>query len=241
MLCSNPPYAEDAPFLKEHADALCFLPCSDTGSPFTDPAAIQKCIPSDWNTIVSDYLALQVATMSSENDLNGWTLTPTHTADFGTDYDFRAVVAQIGFAFNKAEDGMYPSGQRDSNNATLSSTQEYTITFAADSLPPVHSEVGGFWSLTYYTDDFYLADTEKFAVRSADGWVLGDDGSLTIYVQPTAPTDESLKANWLPSVSEESETFTITLRLYAPADAALSREWVPPPIVPVAVVNQYGL
>jgi len=179
--------------------------------------------------------------MSKENDSNGWTLIPTHTGDFGTDYDFRAVVAQRGFGSNKAEDGMYPSGQHDSNNATLASTQGYTITFAPDSFPPVHVDVGGFWSLTYYTDETYLADTEKFAVRSADDLVLGADGSLTIYVQSAAPTDESLKANWLPSAPEESETFTVTLRLYAPADDALSREWVPPPIVPVAAVNQYGL
>jgi hypothetical protein len=63
----------------------------------------------------------------------------------------RSVVAYEGGIASLAPDGTYPITAHDANGHLLRGDSAYTITFDADSLPPV--DEGGFWSLTIYSED----------------------------------------------------------------------------------------
>jgi hypothetical protein len=60
------------------------------------------------------------------------------------------------------------------------------------------------------------------------GLRYGDDGSLTIALQATEPTDPILRANWLPTPTDAP--FTVIYRMYGPGQAARRGEWPLPPI-----------
>jgi hypothetical protein len=83
-----------------------------------------------------------------------------------------------------------------------------------------------------YQDDFLVPNSAS--KYSASEWMtpkLNDDGSLTIYMQPTSPgADKEL--NWLPS-SGSIPTPTPLMRLYWPLAPALDGTWSPPPAVEV--------
>jgi hypothetical protein len=57
------------------------------------------------------------------------------------------------------------------------------------------------------------------------------DGSLTIYVQSSEPTDPLQKANWLPS--PRSADFSLFVRAYWPEDSALNGHWTPPAVTAI--------
>ena len=57
------------------------------------------------------------------------------------------------------------------------------------------------------------------------------DGSLTIYVQASEPTDPVQRANWLPA--PKSEDFSLYIRAYWPEEAITSGKWTPPAVVKV--------
>ncbi|KAH7097440.1 hypothetical protein BKA62DRAFT_759928 [Auriculariales sp. MPI-PUGE-AT-0066] len=230
LLCENTPAKADLPLINNDVKKLGFSLCSRS-EPFKNPEAIACCIPDNWSSLVTNHLDEMHDQIWNENRVNSWTIMPDNVGEFGTDYDFRAVVAKVVLAANKKEDALYPSATVDSTNATLSSSESYTITFPKGQLPPSRDDVGGFWSLTYYTSDSWLGHTEKFAVRSRDELVFGNDGSFTIYVQPEAPGDATLKANWLPTAPNDTEAFSITMRIYIPQDTALNGDWVPPPLL----------
>ena len=104
---------------------------------------------------------------------------------------------------------------------------KYTITFKANELPPVKA----FWSLTLYDGKTQLLinnPINRYLVNSSmmKDFVLGDDGSLTIYVQKDAPGG-ALKANWLPA---PDGPFYCVMRLYGPEDNALNGSWRNPPM-----------
>lgn len=71
------------------------------------------------------------------NTPNGWAM--------------RSVAAYEGGIASLAPDGTYPTTAHDVHGARVKGGRSYTITFDADSLPPVSG--GGFWSLTIYSDD----------------------------------------------------------------------------------------
>ena len=89
----------------------------------------------------------------------------------------------------------------------------------------------GFWSLTLY-DQYHF-----FAPNAIQRYSLGTknkdlkqnpDGSLTIYVQSTEPTDPVQRANWLPA--PKSGDLSLYVRAYWPAEAMVNGQWTPPPV-----------
>jgi hypothetical protein len=54
------------------------------------------------------------------------------------------------------------------------------------------------------------------------------DGSLTIYVQSTEPSDPLQRTNWLPSPN--GGDFSLFVRAYWPEEAVTSGRWTPPPV-----------
>jgi len=59
--------------------------------------------------------------------------------------------------------------------------------------------------------------------------VTAPDGSLTIYVQSTAPEGDK-RANWLPA---PKDNFVLYIRDYWPEQTALDGTWTPPAVTKV--------
>jgi hypothetical protein len=158
---------------------------------------------------------------------NNWT-TQTNGAKFGTDYYTRTAVAKSNIFVNSPNETKYFYQDLDSSGARLNGAHSYTVTFAPGQLPPVK----GFWSLTMYNEHHFFEPNKL--VRYSLGTKNKDlqkspDGSLTIYVSSTPPTQDKM-TNWLPSPKGD---FSLYVRSYWPEDAILNGTWTPPAVVKV--------
>lgn len=138
----------------------------------------------------------------------------------------RTVAAMTGLYGNSGAEAVYPSYFVDSEGLPLdAAANDYVMTFDADHLPPVKA----FWSLSMYdgaTQLFIDNPLDRYLVNSSmmDDFVLGNDGSLTIYIGKESP-DDGLESNWLPA---PDGPFYMVLRLYLPEQRVLDGEWSPP-------------
>ncbi len=141
----------------------------------------------------------------------------------------RAAAAHLGLYGNSGSEAIYPVYLLDSENEALNAAKnKYTLAFLPGKFPPVKA----FWSLTMYDAKTQLLiknPLDRYLLNSPmmDQFVLGDDGSLTIYIQKDSPGGE-LEANWLPA---PDGPFYMVMRLYGPAEAALEGDWVNPPVI----------
>jgi len=150
---------------------------------------------------------------------NGWTILPNNIANFGTDYNFRSVVAMIGLGANLPEDAIYPHALVDSQERPLNGKNQYVIRFAKGQLPPVNA----FWSITAYNQKQFLVPNPigRHAIGDRDKLKYDPDGSLTIHVGHTSPGADR-ESNWLPA---PTDSFNLFMRLYWPKDEALNGIW----------------
>jgi hypothetical protein len=154
-----------------------------------------------------------------------WT-TQTNGAKFGTDYYTRTAVAKSNIFVNSPNETKYFYQDLDSNGGRLNGAHSYTVTFPAGQLPPVK----GFWSLTMYNEHHFFEPNKL--VRYSLGTKNKDlqtspDGSLTIYVSSTPPSQDKM-TNWLPSPKGD---FSLYVRSYWPEPAILEGKWTPPAVV----------
>ncbi|WEX89528.1 DUF1254 domain-containing protein [Sinorhizobium garamanticum] len=160
------------------------------------------------------------------------------TADdlFGTreflknNYLYRMAGAVMGIYGNAKEEAMYPVYTVDAQDEKLDGANKYTVHFAADQLPPVHS----FWSLTMYElPSSLLVDNplDRYLLNSPmlPDFVKDADGGLTFYVQNESPGKDK-EANWLPA---PKGPFWMSMRLYWPKKEALDGTWKQPPVTRV--------
>jgi len=141
----------------------------------------------------------------------------------------RATAAQMGIYGNSGEEAIYPTYLVDEQGTPLDGSQnKYTVTFKKGEFPPVTA----FWSLTMYDGKTQLLidnPLKRYLLNSPmmEQFVLGEDGSLTIYVQKESPGKE-LESNWLPA---PDGSFYVVMRLYGPKTEALEGKWVSPALV----------
>ena len=155
---------------------------------------------------------------------HNWT-TQTNGARFGTDYFTRTAVGKSNIFVNKPNDTKYFYQDLDENGGRLNGTYKYTVTFAKDALPPVK----GFWSLTMYNKEHFFEPNaiKRYSVGTKNKDLkTAADGSLTIYVQASEPSDPVQRANWLPS--PKGQDFSLFFRCYWPEEAVTSGQWTPP-------------
>ena len=144
-------------------------------------------------------------------------------------YVLRAVAADRGLYGNSGNEAIYPTYMADADGDALNTSEKnYTLTFQKDELPPVKA----FWSLSMYdgqTQLFIHNSLNRYLLNSnmMEDYVLGSDGSLTLYIQKESPGIE-LESNWLPA---PDGPFYCVLRLYGPEASALSGDWVNPALV----------
>jgi hypothetical protein len=152
-----------------------------------------------------------------------WT-TVDNNADFGTDYLTRTAIARSNIFTNALRETRYFYLDLDGDGARLTGEDRYTVTFAADALPPAL----GFWSLTVYNAQHFFEpnaiDRYSIGTKTPD-LEYGADGSLTITVSTERPDGP---VNWLPEPAGE---FSLYLRLYWPGDAGVDGTWTPPAAV----------
>ena len=143
-------------------------------------------------------------------------------------YILRAVAAHMGLYGNSGNEAIYPTYLADADGEALNTNAyNYTLTFQKDKFPPVKA----FWSLTMYDGQTQLLiqnPLDRYLLNSnmMDDYVLGSDGSLTLYIQKESPGPE-LESNWLPA---PDGPYYSVLRLYGPEESALSGDWVNPPL-----------
>lgn len=150
-----------------------------------------------------------------------WTYFGDPIGDFGTAYEYRAMVALAGLGANPTSVAVYPKVDVDSDGDKL--TGEKTYTLHMEQLPPIKD--GGFWSITAYgEDDFLMANPiNRFCINDRSACVYNEDGSLDIVLSKDEPENA---ANWLP-VGEGG--FHLYLRIYLPEMEKLS-DWQAPEI-----------
>jgi hypothetical protein len=149
-------------------------------------------------------------------NVNNWRVSglPGDSAHYNGDWLKRAAAAKAGIYGNSPEEAMYPITRLDADGETLDgSKHDYTITFAADQLPPVNA----FWSLTMYDGKSQLLienPINRYLINSPmlASMKTGTDGSLTLYVQNKSPGAEK-EANWLPA---PNGPIYLVMRLYWP-------------------------
>ncbi len=165
---------------------------------------------------------------------NGWELSREHSGRFGNSYLARASYAWTENSSHLSTSYIEATSSVDYNGEPLNGSKEYTLRFAPNSLPPVHS----FWSLSVYNTEGELVETQggEPNLKSSQKMVFDKDGSLTVFLQPHRTTNKFLP-NWL---STPRENFSVTLRMYAPTMALLNGEWMAPPIMktPVEMLSE---
>jgi hypothetical protein len=158
-------------------------------------------------------------------DINGWRISEINgsAASYHGDWMLRAVVAQAGIYANDSIEATYPMTRLDSQGGELDGSKNaYTITFAADQMPPVKA----FWSITMYDGKTQLLIENPINRYLINSPMLPDlkknaDGSLTIYVQNASPGADK-ESNWLPA---PAGPIYMVMRLYWPSET-------PPSILP---------
>ena len=154
-----------------------------------------------------------------------WT-TQRNGAAFETDYLSRTSMDKANIFVNKPAETAYYYQDLDADGQRLNGAHAYVVTFPATGLPPVR----GFWSLTLYNEHhfFHPNDLNRYSLGTKNkDLVVGDDGSLTIYVGVSPPSDPAHRRNWLPAPDAD---FSLYLRAYWPDPAILDGTWTPPAV-----------
>jgi hypothetical protein len=193
-----------------------------------DPAALDETTRKDMEAGLAAGLAkIRARADRIGRAVNGWDLAPTGVPYFGHDYLLRAAYAMKAIYVNSPEEAYYPAANVDANGDPLDgSKHRYAIRFQKGQLPPARY----FWSLTMYRkSDGLLVENpiKRYSIgdRTA-GLKHGEDGSLTVYLQPDSPGADK-ESNWLPV---PDEPFYLLMRIYGPSESVLSGKWTPPPV-----------
>ncbi len=153
--------------------------------------------------------------------------TISNEAAFGTDYFTRTAVAKSNIFVNSPNETKYYYQDLDANGKRLNGTNRYTVTFKKGATPPVN----GFWSLTLYNEHHFFEpnEIERYSVGTKNKSLkYNADGSLTIYVQAGAPSDDE-RDNWLPA--PKNADFSLYVRAYWPKTEAMDGSWTPPAVM----------
>lgn len=141
----------------------------------------------------------------------------------------RALSAMGGLWGNHGYEAAYAIIYVDHKAAPLDGQYKYHLTFNPE--PPNEA----FWSLTMYNvPDFFMVENEiaRYSIgdRTKD-LVYNEDGSLTLTLSSSKPTDPTELANWLPAPNEQ---FRPILRVYLPKEEIFNGDFEFPPIIKVS-------
>lgn len=226
MMVDNPPVSEDQPMM-DRISSIGVGP--GLSFDFAFLGANETARAAAWKTMLREIN--QRITESSRKFFvfwGPWQYMGEPIAEFGTEYDYRAMVALKGLGANPISAAIYASANKDSDGNSLQAGGHYRVHFEKGELPPVLKD--GFWSVTAYGDDDFLIpnDLNRYCINDRSPVVFNSDGSLDLILQPEAPqNDDPLKANWLPT---GNGGFHLFLRIYCPDRDKIDGGWNAPSI-----------
>lgn len=241
-LLAYPPAARDLPLQQAFAP-LGLLESGGSPYPAADPDLVSALAAGA--KAGHDGLVAALRSGAGDTVVNGWH-QPFHVFDYNDDFfevgtidspewriadraraiGLRAAAAMGGLWGNHGYEAAYSPVYLDGDGDELTGERSYTLTFAQT--PPVDA----FWSITMYdVPDYYLVANEIDRYSIGDrtpGLVYGADGSLTLTLSATAPTDQTARANWLPAPAGR---FRPLLRMYSPRPEVFEGTYEIPPII----------
>ena len=219
LMKDNPPQKADAPMVDKMAK-IGIIPGTDFDLGKLDPdiAKALQGVPKATQEKIMRY------GKTAGKDINGWQII-LGVGLYGTDYLRRAYANALGPGWNRPEDAVYPISQADEDGKPYDGANKYVLHFPKGNLPPVK----GFWSLTMYDSDKFLAANRlnRYALSPRNGLKSNGDGSLDLYIQKDSPGKER-ETNWLPAPDGK---FALMLRLYWPQEtppSIIDGTWTPP-------------
>ena len=148
---------------------------------------------------------------------------------YGIRYAERAVISQVGLGAFTPHQAIYAMAWSDQKRKTLNGSHRYVLHMPK---PPPTKEG---WSLTVYNlqGGLMANPLNRYALTNSSELSRNSDGSVDIYLQPTAPKKSSQLSNWLPVSAGVG--FEVTWRLFAPRPASIpaildGSGWQPPAI-----------
>lgn len=220
LLLNNPAYPEDAELLASFA-AVGVGP----GLSF-DASILGSDAAKRWQAMLGDLASSLAASSRRFFVRNGvFDSMGGPIGRFGREYDYRGIVALMGFGANPIDVAAYMKAECDETGEALNGKSSYAMRFEPGELPPVQGS--GFWSVTAYGDDDFLIDNplDRYAINDRSGFELNEDGSMDILLQAEQPTEHV--NNWLPV---QKEGFHLFLRVYLPAGSIQDGTWRAPTI-----------
>ena len=230
------PPAADRPLLaqlKSVGIGVGLHPSRDAGLDAATLQGLRDAVPAGIKQVKAD---VQSLFLKGAPKHNGWLVARTGT--YGTDYSGRAAVDQIGLGAPVPSLAMYPFTVTDRDLHPLTGTTRYVAHISKRYLPfPVRS----FWSITLYdSNGFFVANSAHvYLINNRSRVHYNADGSLDIYIQPTAPTNAVQRQNWLPSPA--GKAFRLIMRLYRPINVPgilSGATWQPPSVLPCLAGGQ---
>jgi hypothetical protein len=222
-LRDNPPPARDRPLLRRLARVGVGPGLSPQRAPL--PAAVLEALTSSVDATASSLPTIsKLAVLQEAQADHGWATIGNDIGDYGTDYTFRAEVAELGLGANTRQEAIYPTALTDSRGQLLDGANDYRLLFKRGQTPPNRA----FWSLTMYDSSGFLVP------NSAHRYAIGDshpplrrepNGNIVVLIQRSRPTQRDV--NWLPA---PSGNFRLNMRIYWPTRRVLNGGWQPPPV-----------
>jgi hypothetical protein len=222
LMISNPPALEDAPIIEE-------MQAINVGPGLTfDETILGENVSAQWNQML-DSMNPELSTyyLSFTEKLGDWVYYPEPIAEWGTDYPYRAIIAQVAFGANPINVAIYPETAFDTDNQKITGKNKYILHFDEGMLPPVIE--GGFWSVTAYRSDSFLIPNEidRYCINDRSNVTYNKDGMLDILLQNEKPDDSNLN-NWLPIGTDD---FHLIMRIYLPDMDKINADWEVPVII----------
>jgi len=221
LMVTNPPAPEDASMIEE-------MQSINVGPGLTfDETILGENASAQWNQMLDSMNpVLSTYFLSFTEKLGDWVYYPYPIADWGTDYPYRAIIAQVAFGANPVNVAIYPETAFDSENQKVFGKNKYILHFDEGMLPPVLE--GGFWSITAYGSDSFLIpnDINRYCINDRSNVTFSEDGSLDILLQNEKPDDDNLN-NWLPVGTDD---FHLIMRIYLPDMDKIHGGWNVPEI-----------
>jgi hypothetical protein len=222
-LKANPPPARDAPLLRQLA-TVGVGPGLRPERAGLSAASLSALVARVSATATALPGLVRSTVVSAAAAHGGWATPRAEIGNYGTDYTYRAGVAEAGLGANTPAEAVYPTAYTDSAGQTLGGGHSYRLVFRRGLLPPARA----FWSLTLYDNDGFLVPNaiHRYAIGDTHPPLLRRaDGSVVIIIRRTRPTEAGV--SWLPA---PPGPFRLSLRLYWPRSQVLRGSWQPPPL-----------
>ena len=180
-----------------------------------------------WNDSLPALIHELRAGLVDGDGIDGWVYPPFNMALYGEDDDLRARVALGGLAALPRIEAVYVSASKDGQGRPLTGDKSWRVKI------PANLPVGGFWSLTMYSQEpdgrlfFVPNDLNRFAVGDRSEHLRPErDGSIELFVQNAKPSGERV-VNWLPA---PKGNFVLMFRAYLPGAGLLDGSVRLPPV-----------